>query len=445
MTTKVADRESALLDACIQALALIDTSIYQGEAYATHSSSISAELEKGHIKSSQSGFECGIGVRVFKNGSMGYAHASLEQVESAVEKAISAARAGSPDKDFKSLSLPESYPTVAGTWDHTIASLDAATVVQLAIDVADASRIDKRVDIINSGASVGLWSEAIANTLGVEGTDSGTQASIDVDVVAHERDASGNGFEYAASRRFDLDVELVGRTAGEMALSSMNPRPIQSGKMAVVFDPLAVGPVIAAATAVSADDVQRDRSFLTGKIGEQIAVNGFTLVDDGLQSGGLETRPFDAEGVPSQRTLLIENGVLRSFLFDSYAANKEGIMSTGNASRGDYRQPPSISPTNLIIGQGGEADIMKDVRHGIYVRATGDHPNMSTGEFSGMVYAGYAIEDGECKHALKQTNIGINVLDLLKQIDGLSRDVTTYFGLTTPKIRVTDVSVASSG
>jgi PmbA protein len=88
---------------------------------------------------------------------------------------------------------------------------------------------------------------------------------------------------------------------------------------------------------------------------------------------------------------------------------------------------------------------MKDVGRGIYVRATGDHPNMSTGEFSGMVYAGYAIEDGECKHALKQTNIGINVLDLLKQIDGLSRDVTTYFGLTTPKIRVTDVSVASSG
>ncbi|MGZ5539954.1 MAG: TldD/PmbA family protein, partial [Halobacteriota archaeon] len=317
--------------------------------------------------------------------------------------------------------------------------------VQLAIDVADASRIDKRVDIINSGASVGLWSDAIANTLGVVGTDSGTQAVIDVDVVAHEREVSGNGFEYAASRRFDLDIELVGRTAGEMALSSMNPQPIQSGKMPVVFDPLAVGPVIAAATAVSADDVHRDRSFLTGKIGEQIAVTGFTLVDDGLLRGGLETSPFDAEGVPSQRTPLIENGVLRSYLYDSYTANKEGKMSTGNAARGDYRQPPLISPTNLIITNGGEADVIKDVRRGIYVRATGDHPNMSTGEFSGMVYAGYAIEDGECKHALQQTNIGINVLDLLKQIDGLSRDVKTYFGLTTPTIRVTDVSVASSG
>ena len=445
MTNKAAEREKALLDACFQALALIDTSIYQGEAFATHSDSVSAELEKGHIKSSQSGFECGIGVRVFKNGSMGYAYASLERVEFAVEKAISAARAGSPDKDFKSLSLPESYPTVTGTWDRTIASLDVATVVQLAIDVADASRIDKRVDIINSGASVGLWSDAIANTLGVVGTDSGTQAVIDVDVVAHEREVSGNGFEYAASRRFDLDIELVGRTAGEMALSSMNPQPIQSGKMPVVFDPLAVGPVIAAATAVSADDVHRDRSFLTGKIGEQIAVTGFTLVDDGLLRGGLETSPFDAEGVPSQRTPLIENGVLRSYLYDSYTANKEGKMSTGNASRGDYRQPPLISPTNLIITNGGEADVIKDVRRGIYVRATGDHPNMSTGEFSGMVYAGYAIEDGECKHALQQTNIGINVLDLLKQIDGLSRDVKTYFGLTTPTIRVTDVSVASSG
>jgi PmbA protein len=441
----VAEQERALLDACMQALALIDTSIYQGEAFATHSNSISADLEKGHIKSSQSGFERGIGIRVFKNGSMGYAHASLERVEFAVEKAISAARTGSSDKDFKSLSLPESYPTVTGTWDRTIASLDVAAVVQLAIDVADASRIDKRVDIVNSSASVGVWSGAVANTLGVVGTDSGTQAAIDVDVIAHERDASGNGFEYAASRRFDLDADSVGLAAGEMALSSMNPRPIESGKMPVVLDPLAVGPVIAAAVAVSADDVQRDRSFLTGKIGEQIAVGGFTLVDDGLLSGGLETSPFDAEGVPSQRTLLVEKGVLHSYLYDSYTANKEGRKSTGNASRGDFRQPPSISPSNLVIANGAEADVTKDVRRGIYVRATGDRPNMSTGEFSGMVYAGYAIEDGVCTHALKQTNIGINVLDLLKQIDGLSRDVTTYFGLTTPTIRVTDVSVASSG
>jgi PmbA protein len=426
-------------------LALIDTSIYQGEAFATHSNSISAELEKGKIKSSQSGFERGIGIRIFKDGSMGYAHASLDRLEFAVEKAISAARAGSPDKDFKSLSLPESYPTVTGTWDHTIASLDVTTVARLAIDVADASRIDKRVDIINSGASVGQWSGAIANTLGLSGTDSGTQAALDVDVIAHEGDTSGNGFEYAASRRFDLDVELVGLTAGEMALSSMHPRPIQPGKMPVVLDPLAVGPVIAAAVTVSAEDAQRDRSFLTGKIGEHIAVNGFTIVDDGLLSGGLETSPFDAEGVPSQRTPLVENGILRSYLYDSYTANKEGRKSTGNASRGDFRQPPSISPTNLVIANGAETDVIEDVRRGIYVRATGDRPNMSTGEFSGMVYAGYAIEDGERKHALKQTNIGINVLDLLKQIDGLSRDVTTYFSLTTPTIRVTDVSVASSG
>jgi PmbA protein len=439
------ERETALLDVCMRALALIDTSIYQGEAFATHSNSISAELEKGKIKSSQSGFEGGIGIRVFKDGSMGYAHASLERVEFAVEKAISAARAGSPDKDFKSLSLPESYSTVTGTWDQTIASLDVATVAQLAIDVADASRIDKRVDIINSGASVGQWSGAIANTLGVAGTDSGTQAALDVDVIAHKGDASGNGFEYAASRRFDLNVELVGLAAGEMALSSMNPRPIQSGKTDVVLDPLAVGPVIAAAVTVSAEDAQRDRSFLTGKIGEHIAVNGFTIVDDGLLSGGLETSPFDAEGVPSQKTTLVENGVLLSYLYDSYTANKEGRKSTGNASRGDFRQPPSISPTNLVIANGAETDVIEDVRRGIYVRATGDRPNMSTGEFSGMVYAGYAIEDGERKHALKQTNIGINVLDLLKQIDGLSRDVTTYFSLTTPTIRVTDVSVASSG
>lgn len=437
--------EETLLNVCKRALELIDTSIYQGEAFASYTNTTSAELEKGKIKSSQSGYEGGVGVRVFKSGSMGYAHASLERVEFAVESAMSAARAGSPDKDFRSLALPENYPTVNGTWDRTVASLGVNAVVQLAIDVADACRIDKRIDIINSGASVERWSDAVANTLGVVAADSGTQASLDVDVVAHDGEATGNGFEYASSRRFDFKVDAIGRAAGEMALNSMNPQPIRSGKMPVVLDPLAVGPIVAAAVTVSAEDAQRDRSFLAGKTGDHIAVSAFTIVDDGLLSGGLETSPFDAEGVPSQRTPLVEKGIFNSYLYDTYTANKEGRKSTGNASRSDFRSPPSISPTNLLIASGTDKNITEEVRRGIYVRATGDRPNMTTGEFSGLVYAGYAIKDGECVHALKQTNIGINVLDLLQQIDGLSRDVKTYFSLTTPTIRVADVSVASSG
>lgn len=442
--TEPAEKET-LLNVCKRALELIDTSIYQGEAFASYTNTTSAELEKGKIKSSQSGYEGGVGVRVFKSGSMGYAHASLERVEFAVESAMSAARAGSPDKDFRSLALPENYPTVNGTWDRTVASLGVNAVVQLAIDVADACRIDKRIDIINSGASVERWSDAVANTLGVVAADSGTQASLDVDVVAHDGEATGNGFEYASSRRFDFKVDAIGRAAGEMALNSMNPQPIRSGKMPVVLDPLAVGPIVAAAVTVSAEDAQRDRSFLAGKTGDHIAVSAFTIVDDGLLSGGLETSPFDAEGVPSQRTPLVEKGIFNSYLYDTYTANKEGRKSTGNASRSDFRSPPSISPTNLLIASGTDKNITEEVRRGIYVRATGDRPNMTTGEFSGLVYAGYAIKDGECVHALKQTNIGINVLDLLQQIDGLSRDVKTYFSLTTPTIRVADVSVASSG
>ncbi|HYB58647.1 MAG TPA: metallopeptidase TldD-related protein, partial [Candidatus Acidoferrales bacterium] len=273
------EQEGALLDACKRALRVIDTSIYQGEVFTSYTSTISAELEKGKIKSSQSGYEGGVGVRVYKSGSMGYAHASLERVEFAVERAISAARAGNPDKDFRSLALPENYPTVNGTWDRKVASLDADAVVQLTTDVADACRIDERIDIVNSGASVGRWSDAVANTLGVAGAESGTQASLDVDVVAHIGDATGNGFEYAASRRFDFDLDAIGRAAGEMALASVNPKPIRSGKMPVVIDPLAVGPIIAAAVTVSAEDAQRDRSFLAGRTGDRVAVSAFTIVD----------------------------------------------------------------------------------------------------------------------------------------------------------------------
>jgi len=439
------DVRNDIISACLEAIRLIDASLYQGEAFALYSSSTSVELENGKLKSSESGTESGIGVRIFKDGSVGYAHSSLNEVESAVSRAISAARAGTPDPDFKSLPLPEKYPDVKDTYDRAIASLDVSSVAELAIGGAEAAYVDKRIDTVNSGSSISIWEAAIMNTLGVSGTDMGTSAVLNVDIVAHEGEEPGNGFEYAASRRFDIDPHKVGMAAGEMAIKNLKPQPIESGKMYVVLDPLAVGPIVASPISVSADDAQKDRSFLTGKIEDGIAIDALNVIDDGVLRGGLLTASFDGEGTPSQRTVLMENGVLKSYLYDSYTANKEGLSSTGNAARSDFRYPPSISTTNVLISPGNESDVVEDIKKGIYVKATGDRPNMSTGDFSGMVYAGYYIENGEVKYALKQTNIGINVLDLLKQIDGMSKDVKTYFSVTTPTIRVRDVSVASGG
>jgi PmbA protein len=436
------DVRDDIIDACIEAIRLIDASLYQGEAFALYSSSTNVELENGKLKSSESGTESGIGVRIFKGGSAGYAHSSLSEVKSAVDRAISAARAGAPDPDFKSLPLPENYPDVKDTYDRAIASLDVSSVAELAIGGAEAACIDKRIDTVNSGSSISVWEAAIMNTLGVSGTDVGTSAVLNVDIIAHEGEEPGNGFEYATSRRLDIDPYKVGTAAGEMAIKNLKPLSIESGKMDVVLDPLAVGPIIASPISVSADDAQKDRSFLTGKINEEIAIDILNVVDDGTLQGGFSAARFDGEGTPSQKTVLMENGVFKSYLYDSYTANKEGVSSTGNAERSDFRYPPSISTTNIIVSPGSESDVVEDIKKGIYVKATGDRPNMSTGDFSGMVYAGYYIEGGELKHALKQTNIGINVLDLLKQIDGVSKDVKTYFGVTTPTIRVRDVSVA---
>jgi PmbA protein len=439
------DVRDDIVEACVQAIRLIDASLYQGEAFALYSRSTNVELENGKLKLSESGTESGIGVRIFKDGSTGYAHSSLSEVESAVDRAISAARAGAPDPDFKSLPLPENYPDVKDTYDRAIASLDVSSVAELAIGGAEAARIDKRIDTVNSGSSIIVWDAAIMNTLGVSGTDVGTSAVLNVDIIARDGEEPGNGFEYATSRRLDIDPYKVGAAAGEMAIKNLKPLSIESGKMYVVLDPLAVGPIIASSVSVSADDAQKDRSFLTGKIEEKLAIEALNVVDDGTLQGGLSTARFDGEGTPSQKTVLMENGVFKSYLYDSYTANKEGVSSTGNAERSDFRYPPSISTTNILVSPGSESDVVEDIKKGVYVRATGDRPNMSTGDFSGMVYAGYYIEDGELKHALKQTNIGINVLDLLKQIDGMSKDVKTYFSVTTPTIRVRDVSVAGGG
>jgi PmbA protein len=182
---------------------------------------------------------------------------------------------------------------------------------------------------------------------------------------------------------------------------------------------------------VNAENIQYKRSFLCGKINEKIGSDLFTVIDDGTYPNGVRSFRFDAEGTPSQKTTIIEKGVLKSYLYDCYTAGKEGRKSTGNAFRvfsgymfPNYRGSLSIGVRNLTIkpGKGTVKDLISEVKNGILLRVTWDRPNIATGEFSGLISDGYKIEDGEVKHATRQTNIGINMIDFFKRITAVAAD-----------------------
>jgi len=197
---------------------------------------------------------------------------------------------------------------------------------------------------------------------------------------------------------------------------------------------------------VNADNVQRGRSLWADMIGENVSNRNLTVSDDGLLPYGLGSSPFDAEGVPSQKTLLIDNGILRNFLYDSYTANKADTESTGNATRNSYSSLPAISISNLLIEPGTKSfdDLVSEIDRGIIINRFSGSVRVESGEFSGVAKQASYVENGEVKFPLKETMISGNAFDSLRKIVEIGRDRrATMTSVYTPPILVKDINIVS--
>jgi len=176
-----------------------------------------------------------------------------------------------------------------------------------------------------------------------------------------------------------------------------------------------------------------------GKKGEQVASRLVTLIDDPLLPGGLSSGVCDGDGFPHRRVVLVENGVLKSYLHSNYTARKAGEENTGHSTRG------GIAPTNVIpaLGTKTAAEIVAEVEDGVYVTLGRPSPDTATGQVSALVDAGFRIENGELTYPLKSTMVAGYGLELLSSIDAISSDYRAEPGRVLPTIRVQGVRVAS--
>jgi len=414
------------------------------DVVASRGRSTRVELEKGAIKSTDARWNFGVSIRAFVKGGLGSSSSSGTFVEDdiiiAAKHAAELAKVAEPDPDFVSLPAPAMYQEVTGLYDEKIAQIGVKEIIEYATSNIDSALSVREDAIISGGSSAGFGESALVNSLGVESEENYSYIGVSISATIKQDDDVGVYFESNGARVLsDFKPEGIGAKATEEAIKFLGAQHIETKAMPVVFGPFASTDLFySLCYNANAEDIQRRRSYLIGMKGEQVASELVTLLDDPLYPRGMSSQRHDGEGYPSKPLIVVERGVLKSYLHNSYTANKAKEENTGHSTRG------GISPTNVrpSLGKLTAAEIVKDTPEGLYINMGSLSPNSVTGELSATVDFGFKIENGELAYPVKSCLIGANMIELMKSIDAISKDYREEPGVVMPTIRAQNVQVA---
>lgn len=416
-----------------------------------------AEIEKNSIKQASFSDDPGVAVRVFDRGSLGFAYCTSHDekaISRAAEMAVSQARGGTADDDFKGLPQPGKLDTGQGLYDKSIAELQPDEAVDMLITLVDEATSDSRISAVNASLVVATNNVALANSNGLVADQRLTAFDVTAEAVARADGEMFSGLDSASGRKLDRDSpRSVGNSAMRQAIRGLRHAKVETRDCPVILDPIAAAYILASSIGggTNAENVQRGRSFLAGRLGSTLASESLSIHDDPAMPWAFGSTAFDGEGVQSRRKAVIDRGVLRTYLHDSYTAGKDSLQSTGNSSRGgalwSFRHPPGISFSNLVVGTGDVStdEMVQDCGEGIYLRLTFDYPNLATGEFSALLMEGYVIEDGAIGPSVRQATMGLNITELLSRIDMIGSESRQAFGVFTPALRISKARIGGSG
>jgi PmbA protein len=412
----------------------------------------SANVRMRELESLKEAGSRGAGVRALIGhyaGSASTSDLSLEGIERLVRSAIELAGVTNEDPHG---GLPEAGELGSLTGDlglHSPGVADLAT--ELKIETAKrAERAALAADprIANSeGASFDsyLGRHVFVNSRGFAGEYRTSYCSLSAVPVARDGDSMERDYWSSLARNFDglEDPEKVGLTAARRALRRLHPVKVETQKVPVVFEPRVARSLVGNIfEAVHGMAVYRQQSFLAGKLGEKVASGRVTIIDDGTIPGLFGTSPFDDEGVPSRRTVVIEQGVLKSYLLNCYAARKLSMKTTGNASRG-LAGNPGIGHGNFFLEKGTETpeQIIGGIRNGFYItEVQGFGVNSMTGDYS-QGAAGLWIRDGELAFPVAEVTIAANLRDMLLGMEAVGDDLEFRGSVAAPTVKIGEMTV----
>ena len=418
-------------------------------------SSLDVGVRLGDIEKLKQARQKHLGLRAFigeRSAITSSADFSRDALERLAEDTCALARITAPDP-FSGLpaaaELAKTIPDL-DLYDPDVESLTAERALEWAKEAEHAAlSADARITNSEGGECSASTSRVLyASSLGFQGDYRDSGASVSVVPVASENGAMQRDYWYSAQRKLArLEAPAaIGRKAAERALRRLNARSVATCEVPVIFDPeMAAGLLRHLAAAVSGYALYKGTSFLIGKLGERIAPQFVTVIDDGTLVGALGSKPFDGEGLATRRTVVVDRGVLASYLFDAYSARKLNSRSTGSAAR-SVGSAPQVAPTNFVLqaGTASAAEIIKSVRSGLYVtELIGFGVNPVTGDYSrGAV--GMWIENGELAYPVEEITIAGNLMAMYKNIEVIGNDLDLRHAVAAPTIKIARMTVAGN-
>jgi PmbA protein len=335
-----------------------------------------------------------------------------------------------------------------GLYCEDVANLETSFKIQQALDAEEAAlSTDPR--ITNSeGGSFDSYTGGryFANSRGFAGSYRSSNCSLSVVPIAQQGESMERDYWYSLARS-STGLEKpadIGRKAAERALRRLGARKITTRKAPVIFEPRTARSLLSNIfDAIDGESIYRKASFLEGKLGEKVAAENVTVIDDGTLPGLFGSTPFDDEGVPSRRTVVIDRGVLCSYLLNSYTARKLGLKTTGSASRG-ITGNASVGHGNFFLPNGDKSpeDILKAVGTGLFVtELIGSGVNIVTGDYSRGA-AGLWIENGEIAYPVSEITIAANMRDMLANVAYIGSDLDFRGSVATPTLVIGEMTIS---
>jgi PmbA protein len=450
------DLESLVSEVVAQALKAGAT---DAEVTAREGDEFSVNVRMGEVETLKESGSRGLGLRVFlgkRSGSASTSDLTADGIRQLVDGALALAKVTEEDP-FAGLPEVDEFGKLDGDlhlYFDDVYSLEGPERIEWARRAeAAAMAADKRITNSDGGsfdASTGR--KAMANSRGFVGGYRTSYAGVAAAPLA--TDANGkmqrDGW-WSSARRMALveSPEAVGKEAARRTLRRLGARRVPTQRVPIVFAPETARSLIGSVfEAASGDSVWRSASFLAGKLGETIGAANVTIVDDNTMLlpsgvGGFGTSPFDDEGLASRRTVVVENGVLRNYLLNTYTARKLGMKSTHNAARG-LAGAPGIGCGNLFLEPGklSPEEIIAEIPAGLYVTSLmGFGTNLVTGDYSRGA-TGLWIEKGQLTHAVEEVTIAGNLAEMLRNVTAIGNDLAFRGSVASPTLRIDGMTIA---
>ena len=414
------------------------------EIYLDNTELLQLDSQKTDLNFAKEEINLGIGIRVIKDGKVGFAFTSdMGEIAKTCENAYLNSKLNSKDENF-AFAEKAKLPKINGTFDKKFRGLDLDEFTSSLRAILNCIE-DNGCQTTSGGFSAAEGETLIVNSNGVEAYDKSTGFALGISVNANKDGDLATAYESTSSCLYDLDGIKLAEDLCDLAKSSLGGDHIETSNRDVVLDFHAVTGLLSTfMSGFSADNVQRGRSRLAGRIGERIVTESLSIFDDGTIDGGLNSAVCDDEGTASRRTPLVEDGLLKAYLYDIYTANKDGVKSTSNGFRGSYAGTPSVSGSNIIFDfkdnvfeeEMNDAFLVTDV--------LGAHTaNPITGDFSVEASNSFLLKNGE-RTPIKKAMISGNIYDLLGDAIAVGDEVKQRGSFIVPKLLLHNLRVVGN-